>query len=475
MFTDETTSSLQLVVNEPDLIRTTIDTKTATVSLDDCLACSGCVTSAETVLIAQQSMSEVLLVLKEKKHTLCVLSIAPQARAALSVAYNIPSNIMHEKLNTYFKSLGFHLILDTSACTDLALVEAREEFKTRYKTQQVRKWKSPPLSLAISSTETFYPDNNGDSDPNPYTVLPMLTSACPGWVCYAEKSQSEALPHISTTKSPQQILGALVKRGIVASSYKVKAEDVYHVTLMPCYDKKLEASRKDFSWENEESLKLKEVDTVLTSRELVQYWTEENIDIVNLISTPLDENEMMFSNWSNDGKTLYSATTGEASVSGGYLEHIFRYSAKTLFNVDLGNDPLEYIMGRNNDIRHVELIVDGKVVLSFAQAYGFRNIQGVLNKLRRSKNRHDFVEIMACPGGCVNGGGQVPDQKTSDVIEALTHIQSPRDPVENRLVQSVYASLGNVTPGDKAVRELLHTRYHAVPKMERSNPMGIQW
>jgi iron only hydrogenase large subunit-like protein len=161
-----------------------------------------------------------------------VFTVAQQPILSLAKRYNLSPDEAAERLCGYFRNLGAHHVLDTKVADDLALLESRAEFVERF---QMNK-----------------------------KALPMLASSCPGWVCYAEKTHgSFILPYISTTRSAQQIMGVLVKK-VLAEKLGVTAEHIYHVTIMPCYDKKLEASREDFFSEAENS---RDVDCVITSSE----------------------------------------------------------------------------------------------------------------------------------------------------------------------------------------------------------------
>ena len=161
-----------------------------------------------------------------------VFTVSQQPILSLAKRYNLQPEEAAERLSGYFKKLGADFVLDTKIADDLALLENRKEFIERFQTNK--------------------------------KSLPMLASSCPGWVCYAEKTHgSFILPYISTTRSAQQIMGVLVKK-FLAEKLGVSSEQVYHITIMPCYDKKLEASREDFFSEAENS---RDVDCVITSSE----------------------------------------------------------------------------------------------------------------------------------------------------------------------------------------------------------------
>jgi iron only hydrogenase large subunit-like protein len=229
----------------------------AKITLNDCLACSGCVTSAETVLIAEQTYKELLKTLSstDDHHKMVVVSVSPQSCASLSVKYGLPFDQMSSKLVSFFKSLGVHYVFDITFSRDISLMESACEFVERF---------------------------NNTTKPG---SLPMLASACPGWICYAEKTHGDhILPHISTTKSPQQIMGSLVKDYLANMEGKTP-DQIYHVTIMPCYDKKLEASREDFY---QDMYRTRDVDCVITSGEVETMLTERGVDISSLPLTPMD-------------------------------------------------------------------------------------------------------------------------------------------------------------------------------------------
>ncbi|CAM9850944.1 unnamed protein product [Scytosiphon promiscuus] len=664
-------------VAKPDLIRAS-NTQTAKVSLDDCLACSGCVTSAETVLITQQSTTKLREEVQSGRHSVIVASITPQARASLAERFGLSPAETHAGLLAFLRERhGVHFLIDSSLGADFSLLEAGAEFVQRWRRRlsggsvgeageapaaaAATAWVAPLPTVALSSTRRFNIDlgreednqmqhqhqqhqqqgngsdggvgvgggsggpisgkrgregagpaasGSGSGGGGPMHVgakqdlrsttrgpgeLLVLTSACPGWVCYAEKTAQEALPFMSTVKSPQQIMGVLAKRvfprawnstpavvtatgGSVESSSAAvpttedrangsigatpaaaaapttengtlppptpppvsspqrQSEGVFHVSIAQCYDKKLEASRKDFK--HEDLGGDAEVDLVLTTAEVLELIEESasagagatasgtgsrtaadgstraDSDFTGVFfrrhcnsgsgssssssgsaANPADLGQPLAPGFpagqaataSEDGLSLYGGVDGEGASgggSGGYLEYVFRHAAAELFGVDLAGRPLVYRAGRNSDFRETTLEVEGKVVLRFAYAYGFRNIQSILAKARRGKCPYHFVEVMACPSGCVNGGGQIKPkkegprdtkQRVERVSEVLRNGRVPRGPRDNPLVRAVYSELVGGDPGGRKARELLHTSYHNVPKLELSNPHMSPW
>uniref|UniRef100_A0A671MR61 Iron hydrogenase small subunit domain-containing protein n=1 Tax=Sinocyclocheilus anshuiensis TaxID=1608454 RepID=A0A671MR61_9TELE len=368
---------------------------------------SGCITSAESVLITQQSHEELYRVLRQNKQVssseqkVVVVSVSPQSRASLAAHYGLSSSEVARRLTSFLKNLGVHHVFDTGFSRSFSLLESQREFLERFRRKEVDK-----------------------------KALPMLASACPGWICYAEKTHGEfILPYISTTRSPQQMMGSLVK-GYFASQKGVSPQQIYHVTVMPCYDKKLET---------------REVDCVITSGDTYQ----------------IDSYELL----------------GHAgSGSGGYLHHIYKHAAKQLFGVEV--DELTYKTIKNKDFQEVTLEKDGQVLLRFAAVYGFRNIQNLVQKLKRGKSQYHFVEVMACPSGSLNGGGQLKpssDQTNKELlqqVEELYHGERTSVPEQDSRVAELYQSwLESV--GKEIARPLLHTQYHAVEK--NTNGLSIKW
>ncbi|XP_069037075.1 cytosolic Fe-S cluster assembly factor narfl isoform X2 [Lepisosteus oculatus] len=412
----------------------------AKITLNDCLACSGCITSAESVLITQQSHEELYRALEHNKmgapQKVVVVSVSPQSRASLAAHFNLSSSDTARRLTSFFKNLGVHHVFDTSFSRTFSLLESQKEFVERFSRQEQDR-----------------------------TALPMLTSACPGWICYAEKTHGDfVIPYISTTRSPQQVMGSLVK-DYFASQQGLSPEQIYHVTVMPCYDKKLEASRPDFYISTSET---REVDCVITSGEVLKMLEKEGVSLGDVDPAPLDT---MFSSVSGD-ELLRHAGGG----SGGYLQHVFTHAARELFGEEVKE--LTYKTLKNRDFQEVTLERDGAVLLRFALAYGFRNIQNLVQKLKRGKSPYHFVEVMACPSGCLNGGGQVrptPDQTNKELLQRVEELYQAERPLvpeaDGRVAELYHGWLQS--EGEERARSLLHTQYHAVEKM--SNSLAIKW
>ncbi|XP_035911220.1 probable cytosolic Fe-S cluster assembly factor AGAP009023 [Anopheles stephensi] len=415
------------------------------ITLADCLACSGCITSAEGVLISQQSQEELLRAMNANNMAklnnqrdeikFVVFTVSQQPILSLARKYNLPPEDTFEHIAGYFKKLGADMVIDTKIADDLALIESRNEFVERYNTNR--------------------------------KTLPMLASSCPGWVCYAEKTHGNfILPYIATTRSPQQIMGVLIKK-YLAQLMQTTSDRIYHVTVMPCYDKKLEASREDFFSEVENS---RDVDCVITSIEIEQMLNSLDLQTLQLVEkAPID--------WPWPTARPPAFVCGhETSGSGGYSEYIFKYAARKLFNIQL--DTVVFKPLRNNDMREAVLEQNGQVLLRFAIANGFRNIQNMVQKLKRGKSTYDYVEIMACPSGCLNGGAQIRPEEGKNARELTAELEHmyrslPQSNPENESVQTMYTTFFD-SDGDLNKRQsLLHTSYHQIEKI--NSALNIKW
>lgn len=471
---------------KPDLIKKT-STNTAQVSLSDCLACSGCVTSAETVLIEQQSTGEFLSSLKDSsKYDHFVVTISTQTLASLASHFQCSMQQSVDYSRRFLRSIGVDVVLDLSTAGDIALLEVASEFVQRKRNPTAAKWEKPMVSKAESKGKTEWYSESGEVVVNKHDggvnrSLPMLTSECPGWICFVEKTHPEAIPYVSTAMSPQQVSGVLVK-SIIAERNKWNSSRIYHCSIMPCPDKKLEASRRDFYTESYASA---DVDCVLTTTELLELMQDNSLNSLEELQSLMEvvDSDDVLEEFST-GRLITSADSDGGS--GGYVDFVFRHAARELFGVTIPAGPLPFKQGKNSDIKSVSLQVGGERVLNFATAYGFRNIQSIIRQMKRGRCPYDFVEIMACPGGCLNGGGQIKLSKEGErvattlekrnlleTVKAKLSDCEVRYPSNNRAVAHVYETILRATPYSDASRKYFHTSLHAVAKLE--NPLTQTW
>jgi iron only hydrogenase large subunit-like protein len=434
----------------------------AQISLTDCLACSGCVTSAEAILVSLQSHAEVLSTLDstpaldvarvlgrgmrnggreegEEQGTIFVASVSPQVRASLAATYGVSereAGWMIDQLLAGQQGLasggkygnGFTWVVDTNAMREASLVlgadELRESLRTTGKTSHI---------------------HDGDGSANVQPQKPILSSACPGWICYAEKTHPHVLPHLSRLKSPQALTGTLLKT-VLHTRLGIPPDRVWHVAVMPCFDKKLEASRPeltDISWRAPSSVAdpiapVRDVDCVITAREILMLADTRGISFPALPRRPLPLStrvpfpdpilsSFLFPHDSHQRKSRTQPPA--AGTSGGYLHHILATE-----QARHPGSKLTTTRGRNADVLEYAITPagDSTPVFEAARYYGFRNIQNLVRKLKPARRsrfpasagrrakvdfggsgpagtglQYAYIEVMACPGGCTNGGGQI--------------------------------------------------------------------
>lgn len=329
---------------------------------------------------------------------------------------------------------GFTWVVDTNVMRKAVLVLTADEVSE---------------SLNPESSEA----GQSDADNAP-PKRPILSSACPGWICYAEKTHPFVLPHLSRLKSPQALSGTFLKT-VLSKSLGVPPSRIWHLALMPCFDKKLEASREeltDVSWQQgniqdgtEPHQPVRDVDCVITTRELLSLASSRGLSLPKLPLQPLPSAfTPSFPEKTLDTFISLQRSPAQQSLetgtSGGYLHHVLK-----TFQARNPGSELVTNRGRNSDVVEYVLMLEGQPILKAARYYGFRNIQNLVRKLKparasrmpgakpvaagrrqplslnaaasgHSGSDYAYVEVMACPGGCTNGGGQI---RVEDAREAM--------------------------------------------------------
>ena len=370
-----------------------------------------------------------------------VASVSPQVRASIAATYGISQRDAGYLIEQFLSGprglraggkhgSGFTWVVDTNVMRQAVLELTDAE-----------------VSEALGKTEPAVPTDAEFPTPS----RPILSSACPGWICYAEKTHPHVLPHLSRLKSPQALTGTLLKT-VLSRKLHVPPSQIWHLAIMPCFDKKLEASRQElthFSWQSpsQEQEPVRDVDCVITSRELLTLASSRNITLPSLPLKPVPTShttpfpDPILSSFlfppSRHSTSYYTSQPSASGPSGGYLHH--------LLTTNQALNPGSIIhshRGRNADVIEFSLTSpQGDPILKAARYYGFRNIQNLVRKLkpvRASKlpgarpvtsrragaatagasgaiTEYAYVEVMACPGGCTNGGGQI---RVEDAREA---------------------------------------------------------
>ena len=397
-------------------------------SLNDvnCTNCGQCIQACPTgALHEKETIDDVWVKLKDPD-TYVVVQTAPAVRVALGEEFGMPigTNVTG-KMVTALKRLGFDKVFDTNTGADFTIMEEANEFVERF-------------------------TQNG--------VLPMITSCSPGWVKYIEMNYPELLPHLSTCKSPHQMFGALVKT-YFAQKEGIDPSKIYMVSVMPCIAKKFERQREEMK--NDEGLW--DVDNVITTRELSRMIKQANIEFEKLEDSKFD-NPM-------------GEATGAAAIfgtTGGVMEAALRTAQDTLTGQNLEKIDFEQVRG-GDGIKRATVNIAGKDVKVVA-ASGLANAQKIMEEIKSGKADYQFVEIMACPGGCIMGGGQpIKSSKIrrevdvrklrADALYSIDEKSTIRKSHENPVVKEIYKEY-LVKPGSHIAHKLLHTEYQ---KREKYN------
>ena len=389
----------------------------------DCTFCGQCIESCPTgALHEKESINDVWAKVKDPD-AYVVVQTAPAVRVALGEEFGMPIGTnVKGKMVTALKRIGFDKIFDTNTGADLTIMEEANEFVERIQ-------------------------NNG--------VLPMITSCSPGWVRFAEKNYGDLLDHLSSCKSPHQMFGAIIK-SYFAEKYGIDKNKICTVSVMPCIAKKYECSRPEMEVDG-----LRDVDYVITTRELARMIKQANIEFTELEDSNFDD------------------PMGEASgagaifgTTGGVMEAAIRTAVDTLENKDVGKIEYKEVRGEKQ-IKEATLNIAGKEI-KIAVASGLANARKIMDQIRKGESLYHFVEIMACPGGCVMGGGQpiksAKIRSTVDVrklrADSIYEIDEKsviRKSHESPVMQKLYAKYLE-KPGSHLAHKYLHTTYTPKPK-----------
>ncbi len=384
----------------------------------NCTYCGQCIQSCPVGALHEKETTNELWKKLKDKETYVVVQTAPAVRAALGEEFGmeIGSNVTG-KMVTALKSLGFDKVFDTNTGADFTIMEEANEFVERV--------------------------TKGG-------VLPMITSCSPGWVRFIEMNYPELLPHLSTCKSPHQMFGAVLKT-YYAKQENIDPKNMYTVSVMPCVAKKSESQRQEMNVDG-----LNDVDNVITTRELARMIKEANIDFVNIPDSEFD--------------IPMGEASGAAAIfgtTGGVMEAALRTAQDTLTGKDLDKIDFEAVRG-GKGIKSAKVNINNTEI-NVRVASGLGNAKKILEEIKSGKADYQFVEIMACPGGCIMGGGQ--PIKTSQVREAvdvralranclysIDEKSIVRKSHENPTIKKIYKEYLE-KPGSHMAHKLLHTHY----------------
>ena len=385
-----------------------------------CVSCGQCIVVCPTGALHEKDETDIVWAALNDPTKHVIVNTAPSIRATLGECFGMPVGTNVEgKMVAALRRIGFDMVFDTNFSADLTIVEEANELIHRITTGG---------------------------------KLPMITSCSPGWIKFCEYYYPEFIENLSTCKSPQQMFGAVAKTWY-AKKQGIDPKDIFVVAVMPCTAKKFEAKR-----EGQSASGYPDIDVAITTRELGRMIERAGIDFVNLPNEKFD-------------KPL-GASTGAGVIfgaTGGVMEAALRTAAETLLGKPLEKLDFEDMRGTIGLKEHVYKI--GNLELRVAVTSGLSNAKRLLENIKAGKVKYDFIEVMACPGGCVNGGGQ-PTQPASvrnnvDLKAARAAALYEEDknlPLrkshENPSVIELYKDFLD-KPGSHKAHEVLHTHYVA--------------
>lgn len=385
-------------------------------NLSDCILCGQCILVCPTAALREKSALREVVTAVEDKKIYTVVQIAPAVRSALGEEFGLPEGEnVTGKIVSALRRLGFDKVFDTNFAADVTIMEEANELVERVKT-------------------------NG--------TLPMFTSCCPGWVKYVETYKPGLIPHLSTCKSPHEMEGAIIKTHF-AKKMGIHPSQIFVVSIMPCTVKKFEASRAELAEETHP-----DVDAVLTTRELARWIKNAGIDFRTLQEAPFD-NPL----GDSSGAAVIFGSTG------GVMEAALRTAYYFLTGQNPENPDFFSVRGTGG-VREAEIALPGKSV-KVCVVSGIGNVEKVLQDIESGKSEYAFIEVMACPGGCVNGGGQPikfhheSAEKRRKTLYNMDSKAEIRYSHENQAVKALYTEF-LVKPGSHEAHEVLHTEYGEV-------------
>ena len=382
----------------------------------ECVNCGQCASVCPTGALAPASqVEEVWKAIHDPKKTV-VAQIAPAVRVAIGEAFRIPYGGINTtgQIVAAMKRMGFDIVYDTSFSADLTVVEEANEFLIR--------------------------KSKGEN-------LPLFTSCCPGWVKFAEQYFPKLLNNLSTCRSPQQMMGSLVKENLPKELGKDR-KDVVMVSIMPCTAKKFEAQRPEFKTQG-----VADVDYVLTTQELARMIEEAGLSPSKLEPASFD----MPLGFKTGAGVIFGNT-------GGVTEAVLRYAVGKL----TGKNPVQYEFTevRGEEALRVVKVNVGGAELSLAVVYGLAKAREVVESIMAGKLKVDLVEVMACPGGCIGGAGQPVSREIASRRKERAASLYNADRLldlhcsqENHYVNECYKQHLGEPCGHESHR-LLHTHYH---------------
>jgi NADP-reducing hydrogenase subunit HndD len=385
-----------------------------------CVGCSQCVNVCPTGALSEKSDIERVKEALNNENIYTIVAIAPAVRFTVGEGFGLPIGTnVKGKLVSALRKLGFNEVFDVNYGADLTIIEEGNEFVERL-------------------------INNGK--------LPMITSCSPGWVDYLEKYYPDMIENLSTCKSPQKMFGSIIKT-YYSKIKNIDPSKLFVVTIMPCTAKKKEILR------NDNASKYKDIDTVLTARELIRFIKDKDIEFNSLEDSEFDN-------------PFGQAASVVFGASGGVMEAALRSIKELLEGKEFEKIEFTSVRGMEG-IKEATYEINGKTI-KVAVASGLANAKKLLDKVKNKEAEYHFIEIMGCPGGCINGGGQpivpanvrnyidVKAERAKSLYEEDKNLPN-RKAHKNPDILKLYENfLGK--PGSEIAHKVLHTVYQKQEK-----------
>lgn len=385
------------------------------INMSSCVFCGQCIKVCPTGALREKSSIKQVLDAINDPEKYVVVQHAPAISVSVGEAFNMKAGAdCAGALNAALRRIGFDAVFDTSFTADLTIMEEASELVHRIK--------------------------NGGK-------LPMITSCSPGWVKFAEEFYPDMLENLSSCKSPQQMMGAVIKH-FFAEKKGIDPKKIYSVSIMPCTAKKFEVTREEMLTDGNP-----DIDAVLTNRELVRLLTMRGLDLNEIDPEGADT---PFGTRTSAGKIF--------GASGGVMEAALRTGYHLITGKELESLDIKAVRGLEGR-KEAKINIDG-IEVGVAVVSGLKNASDLLNEIRNGRDDLHFIEIMACPGGCINGGGQ-PIGVTAEAVKnrmkglyAIDKNEQVRTSHNNPDIKKLYEEYLGEPLGHKS-HEILHTHYHA--------------
>lgn len=379
-----------------------------------CIYCGQCIMVCPVGALREKSHQKLVWEYLNNKDLFTVAQIAPAVRVAVGEEFGLPAGMdVSKKMVSALKRMGFDRVFDTNFGADLTIMEEASELVYRLQ-------KDSPI--------------------------PLITSCSPGWVKFLEHFYPELIPHVSTCKSPHEMEGAIIK-SYYAKVMGLDPKKIRVVSIMPCTAKKFEAQRPELGNQ------YPDVDAVITTREFIRMVKIAGIDFQNLTEQEFDN--------------PLGESTGAAAIfgtSGGVLEAALRTAYWMITGVDLEDVNFEEVRGLKG-VKEAEVDINGNK-LRVAAVSGVGNVREILNDIRNGKSKYHFIEVMACEGGCINGGGQPLPRNLEKLIARqkglykIDATKKSRCSHHNEGVKILYREFLK-KPNSEVAHKYLHTSYVA--------------